>query len=330
MKKSTSLSLIILLFLTQYLMAQNKSNSYYNIDQYRTDTFKSEFKDRFQSESDRNDFKKLREFKKEKEDLFDALMDELNYYPDNRRFSKKYDEKIDKLNSSKKGSTSSGIKIKSDLIENDYYMTFENRRIIDNDSYSEFYSGVRGKDTLLTITEIDEYIKEFTKIKQDFDIITKFHDILDLNLRNVKQDIRDCISQLDSSLAPEYKKQEFRKDISLYFTGIIALLLIAFFLLVYSRSDSTLSKDLLSGNGLQFITLFVLIIAVILFGILGILQSSELAAILSGISGYILGKGVYDPKNALSNGATNSTNVTNTDSKNSSATTPVEAKKLEE
>jgi hypothetical protein len=51
------------------------------------------------------------------------------------------------------------------------------------------------------------------------------------------------------------------------------------------------SKSLISSSGLQFITVFILIIAIILFGILKVLGGSELAAILSGISGYILGKG---------------------------------------
>lgn len=49
---------------------------------------------------------------------------------------------------------------------------------------------------------------------------------------------------------------------------------------------------LLGNNGLQFITIFVLIIAIILFGILGVIDDTELAAILSGISGYVLGKNI--------------------------------------
>lgn len=60
---------------------------------------------------------------------------------------------------------------------------------------------------------------------------------------------------------------------------------------MYKRSDQTLARNLLSETGLQFVTIFILIIAIILFGILNILGGSELAAILSGISGYILGKG---------------------------------------
>ena len=99
----------------------------------------------------------------------------------------------------------------------------------------------------------------------------------------------------------------------MYFTILIAILLIVFFVIVYKRSDSTLSKDLLSGNGLQFVTLFVLIIAIILFGILSILQSSELAAILSGISGYILGKGTQkDLAATLINNTTPVATVPNT------------------
>ncbi|MES1181282.1 MAG: hypothetical protein ABUL44_00655, partial [Flavobacterium sp.] len=104
--------------------------------------------------------------------------------------------------------------------------------------------------------------------------------------------ITKCNNELDSTLAPEYQEQNFRIMISISFIFLIATLLISFFLIVYKRSDNTLSKDLLGGNGLQFVTLFVLIIAIILFGILNILKGTELATILSGISGYILGKGI--------------------------------------
>jgi hypothetical protein len=42
--------------------------------------------------------------------------------------------------------------------------------------------------------------------------------------------------------------------------------------------------------GIQFVTLFSLIIAIILFGVLKILEGRELAALLGGLSGYILGR----------------------------------------
>ena len=44
-------------------------------------------------------------------------------------------------------------------------------------------------------------------------------------------------------------------------------------------------------SGIQFVTLFSLVIAIILFGVLKILEGKELAALLGGLSGYILGRG---------------------------------------
>lgn len=50
-------------------------------------------------------------------------------------------------------------------------------------------------------------------------------------------------------------------------------------------------REIFRGQaGIQFITLFSVVIAIILFGILGILEGKELAALLGGLSGYILGR----------------------------------------
>ncbi|MEM1220890.1 MAG: hypothetical protein AAGH79_18360, partial [Bacteroidota bacterium] len=131
---------------------------------------------------------------------------------------------------------------------------------------------------------INSELTRTQKLKDQYNYLLK-------NLKYVKADIYESQSKIDSALAPEYKQQEFRIYISTCFSILIALLLFMFFYIVYKKSDFNLSRQLLSDNGLQFITIFVLIIAIILFGILGILEGSELAAILSGISGYILGKG---------------------------------------
>lgn len=42
--------------------------------------------------------------------------------------------------------------------------------------------------------------------------------------------------------------------------------------------------DILGQSGIQFLTLFSLVIAIILFGITGILKGKELAALLGGLS----------------------------------------------
>jgi hypothetical protein len=111
------------------------------------------------------------------------------------------------------------------------------------------------------------------------------------NVAAIRQDIFEAEQAINEALSPETRDQDFRIWISMTFSGLIGVILISFFLIIYRRSDSLLYKQLLSGAGLQFVTVFVLIIAIILFGILKVLGGSELAAILSGISGYILGKG---------------------------------------
>jgi hypothetical protein len=59
-------------------------------------------------------------------------------------------------------------------------------------------------------------------------------------------------------------------------------------------------------TGIQFITLFSLVIAIILFGILGILEAKELSALLGGISGYILGRATSDRATAGAIGGSHS------------------------
>lgn len=294
MKKAIILTVLLILGLSQNLISQKIDDSYSDIDKYRKEDIKSEFNDRFKKDNDKKDFKRLREFKREKEDLLDAIKNELEEYSDKSKELKVYDSQINKLTKlidSKKGNEK--IKIKPEWIE-DFSDTYLLRRIRQLNSYSKI-EPIQENNTK-TLDEIKEYISQFETSKQAAKEETDVHFKLDKNAKNVKQDIYDCISQIDSALAPEYKEQEFRTNISICFTILIGILLVIFFFIVYKKSDNNLSKQLLSGYGLQFITLFVLIIAVILFGILSILQGSELAAILAGISGYILGKGVAPAK----------------------------------
>jgi hypothetical protein len=125
----------------------------------------------------------------------------------------------------------------------------------------------------------------------------KEYNTLSANLNIVKQEYALCQEQIDISLAPEYKEQEFRKNISIGFITLLGLLLIVFVAVVF-RSQKNIADYFFSDTGLQFITIFVLIIAIILFGILKILEGRELAAILSGIAGYILGKSKSGNNNA--------------------------------
>jgi hypothetical protein len=88
----------------------------------------------------------------------------------------------------------------------------------------------------------------------------------------------------------ETPKQKFKTTMSITFALLVGLVIIGFFLVAFY--DETVRRDIFSGmSGIQFVTLFSLVIAIILFGITGILEGKELAALLGGLSGYILGRG---------------------------------------
>jgi hypothetical protein len=73
------------------------------------------------------------------------------------------------------------------------------------------------------------------------------------------------------------------------FALLVGLVILCFFYI--ARIDERVRQAIFSGQaGIQFITLFSLVIAIILFGITGILEGKELAALLGGLSGYILGR----------------------------------------
>lgn len=226
------------------------------------------------------DFKELREYLSEKEDLLQAL--------NNQRIAlqrKTFGVDVPELS-----------RIVEQLNKIIQKKTDVNQVTVPWELVQQYQSEVEFKDALqeeftVPVSYVKEVIAYYQGQVKDATEILKKLEISDKNIKIVKQDIYECRNQIDSTLAPEYKQQEFRITISICFAALIGILLIVFFYIVFKRSDENLSKELLSGNGLQFVTLFVLIIAVILFGILSILQGSELAAILSGISGDILGKG---------------------------------------
>lgn len=103
-----------------------------------------------------------------------------------------------------------------------------------------------------------------------------------------KKDLARCVQKKLSSMnfSPE---QLFKFSISLAFALLIGGVIFGFFKL--SAKDEFMRRAIFAGQtGIQFLTLFSIVIAIILFGITGILADKELAALLGGISGYILGR----------------------------------------
>lgn len=118
-------------------------------------------------------------------------------------------------------------------------------------------------------------------------------------MTKAKKDLEDkrrlvrCIQQrLSSIYSPE---QSFKLTMSIAFAILIGLVIAGFFWL--SHQDEAVRRTIFSGQaGMQFLTLFSIVIAIILFGITSILVDKELAALLGGLSGYILGRTGTDQK----------------------------------
>jgi hypothetical protein len=84
-------------------------------------------------------------------------------------------------------------------------------------------------------------------------------------------------------------EQQFKRTMSITFAALIGLVILGFFVLAFR--DAIVRERVFGGQaGMQFLTLFSLVIAIILFGITGVLEGKELAALLGGLSGYILGR----------------------------------------
>jgi hypothetical protein len=108
------------------------------------------------------------------------------------------------------------------------------------------------------------------------------------------QDLNSNVEQKTIELLlPASQKNNFKLWLSAIYAGIVFVVIIGFYGLAYRDRD--LRNTIFSPqSGIQFITLFSLVIAIILFGILEILEGKELAALLGGISGYILGRVATD------------------------------------
>lgn len=73
------------------------------------------------------------------------------------------------------------------------------------------------------------------------------------------------------------------------FGVLVFIVIVGFYIIAWYKQG--VATTIFSGAmGMQFVTLFLIVIAIILFGIMGTLEGKELAALLGGLSGYILGR----------------------------------------
>ncbi len=152
-------------------------------------------------------------------------------------------------------------------------------------------------------TNIEQYVDQMKRRKEFADRQAKDLEALDRKidgLRNQETILDKSVSKLVASqgrlddeindtLRTDDQRNTFKTQIAFAFAMLVASVIGGFFLL--SWKDEAVRRAIFSGeSGIQFLTLFSVVIAIILFGITGILESKELAALLGGLSGYILGR----------------------------------------
>jgi hypothetical protein len=110
---------------------------------------------------------------------------------------------------------------------------------------------------------------------------------IQLSYQRLLGEIDDLVNQL---FIASDASNSFRLRMSVAFSILVGLVIVGFFIVAYTNDE--VKKSIFSNeSGIQFITLFCLVVAIILFGIINILEGKELSALLGGLSGYILGRG---------------------------------------
>jgi predicted nucleic acid-binding Zn-ribbon protein len=155
------------------------------------------------------------------------------------------------------------------------------------------------------IANYDENLKKFTNQKAEWDsrrdamgnLIADIQTALPVgaaNLASLNRQLSEADEKIASLFGQNDASNKFKTTMSEVFAGLVALVIIGFFFIAVR--DNTVRRAIFSNeSGIQFITLFALVIAIILFGIVDILEGKELAALLGGLSGYILGRGTARP-----------------------------------
>lgn len=114
------------------------------------------------------------------------------------------------------------------------------------------------------------------------------------SLKAVRNNIEYKINQL---MIPKISQQNFMFWASIAFVLLMLILLYTFFKVV--NTDINVRVMIFgSDSGIQFVTLFSIIIAIILFGLTGVLEGKELSALLGSVAGYILGKAKFSNEKA--------------------------------
>jgi hypothetical protein len=249
----------------------------------RVDSVRNDWQTRFPNDESLRDFKRLREYRTEKQGTLLEQQQQLTRYTGLLEQAEAYGraqrQEREAIETALKGvpDTASSIRVEQSLsATTDRELGFTTPGTGPAVRVREYQRKLADRDTRAK-RYLESLRSSVVQLKNNVELLTGV--------------IRRSESAIDAALAPEYRDMSFRSQVSIFFSVLIAIMIVSFFVVIYRKSANTGGAMLLSDGGLQFITLFVLIIAIILFGILKILEGRELAAILSGIAGYILGRG---------------------------------------
>lgn len=166
------------------------------------------------------------------------------------------------------------------------------------------------QDLELAVKEFEKQIADESKkgAAADLQVIETYKNSLEstqLELKDAKREPelkqkkedrvrkKQRLSQIDQKIA---MLTDDKRDMSTFraistgaFSLLVAVVVGGFYLIAWFK-DGIAAKIFSGEMGMQFVTLFLIVIAIILFGIMGTLEGRELAALLGGLSGYILGK----------------------------------------
>jgi hypothetical protein len=157
----------------------------------------------------------------------------------------------------------------------------ENLILYDQGQIDEYDKTVKDKEQKQE--QLDATDKDISKNNTD----TKDNDA---EINKKTEELQDFENKITVFLTQADQENSFKLDMSFVFLGLVLIVIFGFFAVAFK--DENVRKSIFSSeSGIQFITLFSLVIAIILFGIINILEGRELAALLGGLSGYILGRG---------------------------------------
>jgi hypothetical protein len=139
------------------------------------------------------------------------------------------------------------------------------------------------------IKHVQDLIRYYQYFRDRYDAAKRQYDTADAQQGKAFNYLVNTDETISGLLVQTRNSDDFRKIVTIIFALLMGFVIIGFFVItVFNRKllESIFSSD----AGLQFITLFAIIIAIILFGVTNILEGRELSALLGAISGYILGR----------------------------------------